>query len=72
MPNADQKLLFIGKRKLQPMGNGGLVVNVPRIWAHFHQLQVGDKVEMGMDGDGELRVRPAQPPTPQEASRNEA
>ena len=57
MPSAEQKLIPIGKRKLMPMGDGGLVVTVPRIWIRFHQLKVGDKVELGIDNDGELRVR---------------
>ena len=61
----------IGDRKLMPMGNGGLVVNVPRIWARFHQLGVGDKVELEMDSDGELRIRPKELPTPQEDIGNE-
>ena len=41
-----------------PMGNGGLVVTVPRIWARFHQLRVGDKVELKMDSHGELHISP--------------
>ncbi len=45
-----------------PMGNGGLVVNVPRIWARFHQLEVGDIVELEMSMDGELRIRPKELP----------
>ena len=47
----------LGDRKLMPMGNGGLVVNVPRIWARFHQLRVGDKVELEIGSDGELHIR---------------
>ena len=62
MPTAEQKLIPIGDRKLMPMGNGGLVVNVPRIWARFHQLRVGDKVELEMDMDGEPRIRPKELP----------
>ena len=45
-----------------PMGNGGLVVTVPRIWARFHQLKVGDMVELEMGSDGELRIRPKELP----------
>jgi len=41
-----------------PMGNGGLVVTVPRIWVRFHQLEVGNMVEVGMDSDGQLHIRP--------------
>ena len=58
MPSAEQKLIPIGKRKLMPMGDGGLVVTVPRIWARFHQLKVGDKVELKMDSHGELHISP--------------
>ena len=52
----------IGDRKLMPMGNGGLVVNVPRIWARLHQLKVGDMVELEMDSDGQLHIRPKEVP----------
>ncbi len=52
----------IGDRKLMPMGDGGLVVNVPRIWARFHQLKIGDKVEVEMDSNGDLRIRPKEVP----------
>jgi len=62
MPSAKQKLIPIGERKLMPMGDGGLVVTVPRIWARFHQLSVGDKVELEMDSDGQLRIRPKELP----------
>lgn len=41
-----------------PMGDGGLVVNVPRIWARFHKLRVGDLVEVEMSSKGELHIRP--------------
>lgn len=58
MPSTMQKLMPIGQRKLMPMGNGGLVVTVPKIWARFHQLKVGDKVELEMDSKGELHIRP--------------
>ncbi len=58
IPSAEQKLIPIGKRKLMPMGDGGLVVTVPRIWARFHQLKVGDKVELEIGSDGELHIRP--------------
>jgi len=51
-----------------PMGDGGLVVNVPRIWARFHQLKVGDMVELEMDSDGELLIRPKELP---EDTKNE-
>jgi len=71
MLNSEQKLMPIGERKLMPMGNGGLVVTVPRIWARFHQLKVGDIVELEMDRDGELHIRPKELPTPEEHADNE-
>lgn len=54
-----------------PMGNGGLVVTVPRIWVRFHQLRVGDKVELEIGGDGELRIRPKELSTLQKNTGNE-
>ena len=54
-----------------PMGNGGLVVNVPAIWARFHQLKVGDKVELEIGSAGELRIRPKELPTLQEDAGDE-
>ena len=62
MLSAEQKLMPLGERKLMPMGNGGLVVTVPRIWARFHQLRVGDKVELEIGSDGELCIRPKELP----------
>lgn len=41
-----------------PMGNGGLVVTIPKVWARFFQLKVGDRVELEMNSEGELRIRP--------------
>ena len=52
-----------------PMGNGGLVVTVPRLWVRFHQLEAGDIVELEMDSDGQLRIRPKA--TPKEDTGNE-
>ena len=66
MPSTEQKSIPIGDRKLMPMGAGGLVVTVPRIWVRFHQLSVGDMVELEMDSDGELRIRPKELSTLQE------
>lgn len=71
MPSAEQKSIPIGDRKLMPMGAGGLVVMVPRIWVRFHQLEVGDMVEVEIGGDGELRIRPKELPTLQEDTGNE-
>jgi len=45
-----------------PMGEGGLVVTVPRIWVRLHQLSVGDLVELEMDSDGQLHIRPKEVP----------
>ncbi len=59
MPGAaEPKLMPVGGRKLMPMGNGGLVVTVPKFWARLFQLKVGDTVELAMDSDGELHIRP--------------
>ena len=71
MLSAEQKLIPLGKRKLIPMGDGGLVVTVPRIWARFHQLKVGDKVELEIDNDGDLRLHPAKLPTSTEDTNDE-
>ena len=71
MPTTEQKLIPIGDRKLMPMGNGGLVVTVPRIWARFHQLEVGDMVELEMDGDGQLYIRPKELSSPEEDTEDE-
>lgn len=71
MPSARQKSIAIGDRKLMPMGNGGLVVTVPRIWARSHQLGVGDKVELEIGTDGDLRIRPKEFPTTPEDTSNE-
>jgi len=37
----------------------------------FHQLSVGDKVELEMDSDSELRIRPKELPTLKEHTNNE-
>lgn len=59
MPSAVQpKLIPMGERKLMPMGNGGLVVTIPKVWARVFQLKVGDKVELEMNVEGELHIRP--------------
>ena len=59
MPSAaDRRSMPIGERKLMPMGNGGLVVTIPKVWARFFQLKVGDRVELEMNSEGELRIRP--------------
>jgi len=71
MVSAEQTLISIGDRKLMPMGNGGLVVNVPAIWARSHQLKVGDKVELEIGSAGELRIRPKELPTLQEDAGDE-
>ena len=54
-----------------PMGDGGLVVTVPRIWVRFHQLKVGDKLDIKMDSNGELHVYPTRLPVPLEDSDDE-
>jgi len=71
MPSVEQKLIPIGERKLMPMGDGGLVVTVPRIWVRFHQLKVGDKLDLKMDSNGELHVYPTRLPVLLEDSDDE-
>lgn len=46
----------ITERSLIKMGNGGLVITIPKAWAKFYKLQAGEKVEVTTNGD--LRVRP--------------
>ncbi len=43
-------------RSLIRMGDGGLVITIPKSWAAFYQLKAGDKVLV--IANGELRVRP--------------
>lgn len=54
-----------------PMGNGGLVVTIPKVWARFFQLKVGDRVELEMDSRGELRIHPKEVLTHEEDTTNE-
>jgi len=44
------------KRKLIAMGDGGLVVTVPKAWRDFYGLRAGDVVIVV--ADGELLIRP--------------
>jgi len=44
---------------------------VPAIWARFHQLKVGDKVELEFGSDGKLRIRPKELPPLQEDTGDE-
>lgn len=44
------------KRKLIAMGDGGLVVTVPKAWWKYHGLKAGDEVRVITNG--ELRIRP--------------
>jgi len=58
MQNAVQpKLIPMGERKLMPMGNGGLVMTIPKVWAGIFQLKAGDKVELEIV-EGALHIRP--------------
>ena len=66
-----RSLMPLGERKLMPMGNGGLVVTIPKVWARFFQLQVGDRVELEMDSRGELRIHPKEVLTLEEDTSNE-
>lgn len=63
MPGATKpKLMPLGERKLIPMGNGGLVVTMPKFWTRLLQLKVGDKVLLEMNTSGELHIRPSEAP----------
>jgi len=66
MPSVEGKSMPMGERKLMPMGNGGLVVTIPKVWARFFQLKSGDFVELEMNNDGELHIRPKEVPTLEE------
>jgi len=43
-------------RSLIRMGDGGLVITIPKSWAQYYKLKPGDKVEVITNGI--LRVRP--------------
>ncbi len=43
-------------RSLMKMGQGGLVLTIPKGWAAFYGLQAGDKVVVV--ANGELRILP--------------
>ena len=44
------------RRKLIAMGDGGLVVTVPKAWRDYYGLKAGDVVVV--IADGELRISP--------------
>ena len=44
------------KQKLIPMGQGGLVVTVPKAWRDYYGLKPGDVVTV--IANGELRISP--------------
>jgi hypothetical protein len=46
----------IFKRKLIPMGKGGLVVTVPKCWSDYYRLKPGDLVTITIDKG--LHIRP--------------
>jgi len=72
MPNAVKpKLLPLGGRKLMPMGNGGLVMTIPKVWIRFFELGVGDTVKLEMDSDGGLHIRPEEAAGPEEDTRGD-
>lgn len=51
------QLLILTERKVMPMGEGSLVITIPKGWARFYKLKAGDKVKILAD-DGELHIRP--------------
>ncbi|MBA7599482.1 hypothetical protein ES703_06516 [subsurface metagenome] len=46
------------RRKLIKMGDGGLVLTVPKAWCDYYTLKAGDVVIV--IADGELRIQPAE------------
>ncbi len=46
----------LSERSLIKMGNGGLVVSIPRAWWRYYGLKAGDRVTV--ISNGELRIRP--------------
>lgn len=44
------------RRKLIAMGDGGLVITVPKAWRDYYRLKAGDLVTV--IADDELRIRP--------------
>jgi bifunctional DNA-binding transcriptional regulator/antitoxin component of YhaV-PrlF toxin-antitoxin module len=44
------------KRKLIAMGDGGLVITVPKAWRDYYGLKAGDVVVVVANGD--LRISP--------------
>jgi AbrB family looped-hinge helix DNA binding protein len=47
---------MIFERRLIKMGEGGLVITVPKGWIRFYGLKAGDKLEVITDG--EITIRP--------------
>ena len=43
-------------QKLIPMGQGGLVVTIPKAWRDYYRLKAGDAVTV--IANGELRISP--------------
>ena len=46
----------VTERSLIPMGNGGLVITIPKSWARYYNLRAGDKVEVVVNGI--MKVKP--------------
>jgi len=46
----------ISYRALIRMGDGGLVITIPKAWARFYQLKPGERVEV--IANDELTIRP--------------
>ena len=47
---------ILTERTLMRMGEGSLVVTIPKGWAKYLRLKPGDKVQV--EADGELIIRP--------------
>ncbi len=46
------------ERKIFRIGEGGVAITLPKAWINYHRLQPGDRVEIIVDGDLTIRVKP--------------
>lgn len=45
------------ERTLMPMGDGGLVMTIPKSWARYYGLKAGDKVIVITNGELTVQVK---------------
>jgi len=45
------RLIMKWRKKIQKVGNGGLLVYIPKAWAECHQLKPGDYVTLEVCND---------------------